>query len=114
MVFKQEFEHMLLYGDEDGVEETTLHSDNFIPMDIVSLNSDLNKYLTLYVFFIGTFVWFNEVLSHFVKDGIEEQRYLALIASVSYTASFVIGYFNLLTIVSKKWSMAFYILLTFF
>jgi len=113
MVFTQEFEHMLLYGDEDGVEETTLHSDIFIPMDIVSLNSDLNKYLTLYVFFIGTFVWFNEVLSYFVKDEIEEQRYLALIASVSYTASFVIGYFNLLTIVSKKWSMAFYILLTF-
>ena len=64
MVFKKEFEHMLLFGDEDGdgdtrckYTDTTIHSLNFTPLNIFPFNADLNKYLTLYVFFIGTFVY---------------------------------------------------------
>ena len=125
MVFKKEFEHMLLFGDEHGrgdeytdtsckYTDTTIHSLKFTPLNIFPFNADLNKYLTLYVFFIGTFVWFNEVLSYFIQNGIEHPTHIMLITSASYTASFVVGYFNLLTGISKKWTLAFYILLTFF
>ena len=112
MVFKKEFEHMLLYGDEDGNEntdckytDTTIHSMNFC--------INWNKYLNIYVFFIGTFVWFNEVLSYFITNDLGHPSHITLIASASYTASFAIGYFDLPIGLGKKWTIAIYIILTF-
>jgi hypothetical protein len=53
---------MLLFGDEPGrgdedgdtrckYTDATIHSLNFTPLNIFPFNADLNKYLTLYVFF---------------------------------------------------------------
>ena len=116
MVFKKEFAHLLLYGDEDGngngnsdteckyTSAATIYSYGTI---------NLNKYLNLYVFFIGTFVWFNEVLSYFITNDLGHPSHITLIASASYTASFAIGYFDLLIGLGKKWTIAIYLLLTF-
>ena len=75
-------------------------------------------FLTMYVFFAGTFVWFNEFLSLFIKQDVKGDNLLSfvLVASASYTASFYIGYFNVLERIgiAKKWSTALYILVTFY
>ena len=109
MLFRKEFEHMLLYGDEDGeckyTSAANIHSMNF--------TINLNRYLNLYVFFIGTFVWFKEILAYFINNSIEHPSHITLIASASYTASFAIGYFNLITGIDKKCIIAIYILLMF-
>jgi hypothetical protein len=106
--------------DEDLDEHKYLEDiHSRIKFDFVTTH-DRYDFLTIYVFFSGTFVWFNEFLSLFVKqdtrDDIDNLFSFVVVASASYTASFYIGYFDVLGRmgVARKWSIAFYILVTFY
>ena len=105
MFFYKEFEHLLLNGDEDP-------SDGRYTEVVHSLNFD-NRLLTTYVFFVGTLVWFNEILAQLIYNGISAPFHVIMIASASYTASFAIGYFNIMHNIPKRWSLATYIITTF-
>ena len=105
MFFYREFEHMLLNGDEDP-------SEGRYTEVVHSLNFD-NRVLTTYVFFMGTLVWFNEVLAHLLEDGISSPLHLTMIASASYTASFAIGYFNVAHNIPRRLSLTAYILASY-
>ena len=106
MFFYKEFEHMLLSGDEDPSE------DGKYTEVVHSLNFD-NRVLTTYVFFIGTLVWFNEVLTHILEDGISSPLHLTMIASASYTASFAIGYFNVAHNIPRRFLLTAHILASY-
>jgi hypothetical protein len=109
MFFYKEFEHMLMNGDEDPSESSryteVVHSLNF--------GKDFNRFLTTYVFFVGTVVWFNEVLAQLLDDGITTPLHITMIASASYTLSFAIGYFNVAHNISRRWSLTAYIIASF-
>jgi len=109
MFFYKEFEHLLLNGDEDPSEggryTEVVHSLNF--------DTELNRVLTTYVFFIGTLVWFNEVLAQLINNGITAPFHVTMIASASYTASFAIGYFNVAHNIPRRLSLTTYILSSF-
>lgn len=105
MFFYKEFEHLLLNGDEDpsdGRYTEVVHSLNF--------GKEFNRVLTTYVFFVGTFVWFNEFLAQLLDDGVSVPLRVNMIASASYTASFVIGYFNVAHNIPRRWSLTAYII----
>lgn len=122
---KKEFDYVRFAEKEyDEAEELDEHKymeeiHSRIKFDFVKTH-DRYDFLTMYVFFSGTFVWFNEFLSLFVKQDIGEDidnlLSFVLVASASYTASFYIGYFDVLGRlgVAKKWSIGFYILVTFY
>lgn len=100
MFFYKEFEHLLLNGDEDPGEDRhyeVVHSMNFD-----------NRILTVYVFFAGTIAWFNEILSH-----VTIPIHITMIASLSYTTSFIIGYFNLTRNIPRRFALGVYITTTF-
>jgi hypothetical protein len=105
MFFYKEFEHLLLNGDEDP-------SEGRYTEVVHSLNFD-NRVLTTYVFFMGTLVWFNEVLAHLLEDGISSPLHLTMIASASYTASFAFGYFNVIHNIPRRLSLTAYILASY-
>ena len=63
--------------------------------------------LTIYVFFVGTFVWFNEILAYFINNDSIDMTQITLVASASYTISFILGYFN------SRIALTLYIILTF-
>ena len=77
-----------------------------------SLNFD-NRVLTTYVFFIGTLVWFNEVLAHLLNDGISSPLHVTMIASASYSASFAIGYFNVMHNIPRRLSLTTHIIASY-
>ena len=111
---KKEFEYVMF---TDNIHMYT----EVVPPQIKFDSTNTPKiydFLTLYVFFAGTFVWFNEFLSMFIKQDKQVDNLLSfvLVASASYTASFYIGYFDVLgrLNVAKKWSTALYILVTFY
>lgn len=122
---KKEFEYVS-FNDEDRENDKKTDDDDHKYTEVIhspvkfELANIQNRYdfLTLYVFFAGTFVWFNEFLSIFIKQDnpIDNLLSFVLVASASYTASFYIGYFDVLgkLKVAKKWSTALYILVTFY
>jgi hypothetical protein len=122
---KKEFEYVS-FTDEDRENDKKTDDDEHKYTEVIhsKINFDFTNtpdrydFLTLYVFFAGTFVWFNEFLSIFIKQDnpIDNLLSFVLVASASYTASFYIGYFDVLGRlgVAKKWSTALYILVTFY
>ena len=105
MVFYKEFQHLLLRGDEDP------HEDRYTEV-VHSLNFN-NRILTTYVFFIGTVVWFNEILSYMLGNDLSMPIHVTMIAASSYTASFAIGYFNLTHNIPKLYALVTYICTSF-
>ena len=98
--------------DEDEGEGEDKGEDSKYTEVVHSLNFD-NRVLTTYVFFIGTLVWFNEVLAHLLNDGISSPLHVTMIASASYTASFAIGYFNVMRNIPRRLSLTAYILASY-
>ena len=77
MFFLREFDHILLDGDENPHKYSDIvHSTNFD-----------RRAITVYIFFVGAFAWCNvtSAVSHPI-----------LLAPVSHTASFALGYFNVI------------------
>ena len=116
---KKEFDYVRLDEKENDEHKYMEEIHSRIRFDLKNTH-DRYDFLTLYVFFAGTFVWFNEFLSMFVKrdneQNIDNLLSFVLVASASYTASFYIGYFDVLGRlgVAKKWSIGFYIIVTFY
>jgi len=114
---KKEFEYARFDENENNEHKYMEEIHSRIRFDLKNTH-DRYDFLTLYVFFAGTFVWFNEFLSMFVnkEQNIDSLLSFVLVASASYTASFYIGYFDVLGRlgVAKKWSIAIYILVTFY
>ena len=114
---KKEFAHVHFDDSENDEHYYMEEIHSRIRFDLKN-GHDRYDFLTLYVFFTGTFIWFNEFLSLFItKDhSFENLLSFILVASASYTASFYVGYFDVLGRlgVTKKWSTAFYIVVTFY
>ena len=97
-------------GESEGEGEDP--GDSKYTEVVHSLNFD-NRVLTTYVFFIGTLVWFNEVLAHLLNDGISSPLHVTMIASASYSASFAIGYFNVMHNIPRRLSLTTYIIASY-
>lgn len=115
MFFYKEFEHILLNGDEDEIQPNNdsvpgKYSDIIHSLDF---GVEFNRVLTTYVFFAGTFVWFNEILSQFVGTCVLPPIHVKLLASISYTAAFATGYFNVIRSTKKRWVASAYMTITF-
>ena len=79
---------------------------------IYSLNCD-KRILTIYVFFVGAFVWFNEIMPQLFGGDISVPLHVTTIASASYSASFGLGYLNLTHNIPKRYALMIYIFTLF-